>query len=95
MVLTRQHIMPYSMGNYAWVIPVDQRLNYFERTTAPCSPDLMLWGHISDNAYQNNPCNLDEVTTNISNITYDIAPKKAACNVYKHASPYSVMYEIW
>lgn len=73
MVLAKQHIMPYSMGNYAWVIAVDQRSNYSERTMVPCSPDVILWGHISDSAYQNNPCNMDQVTTNISSNTADTA----------------------
>jgi hypothetical protein len=47
-----------------------------------------VWGYIKDNAYCNNPCNVDELKTNISNITANISPMKfqeVSTNMLYHA----------
>jgi hypothetical protein len=76
MVSTRQHNMSYSKGEYVQLIPVVWILNHIERTMAPTPtillpPDVILWVYIKDNAYHDNPHNM-ELKTNISNITADI-----------------------
>jgi hypothetical protein len=53
----------YSMGEYAQLSIVG-RSNNFKRNIAPRLaafevPNIFLWGYIKDNAYHNNPCNLN------------------------------------
>jgi hypothetical protein len=66
--------LSYSIHGYALAIPVARRSNYFVGT-APSTPTgcphrfIFLWGI----AYRSNPGNLDELETNLSNITADIS----------------------
>jgi hypothetical protein len=49
---------------------------------------LFLWGYIIGSAYGNNPHNIDELKTNISNTTADISPialQAVSMDMFHHA----------
>jgi hypothetical protein len=54
----------------------------------PHLPDFFLWGYIQDSAHCNNPCNLYELKTSISNTAADNSPlvlQAVSTNILHHA----------
>jgi hypothetical protein len=64
MTATRKRNLPCSMGDCARDVPGFQRSNRFERNLA-----FFQWGYIKDIAYRNKSRGLDELETNIPNVT--------------------------
>lgn len=80
-------IKQHNMGNHEFA----KRSKHFDRTMAPIlarffTQDFILRGYIEDNAYSNNPHDLDELK--INDITADISPMTLQAvprNIWHHA----------